>query len=570
MNLTQKIRTALGEEPADLLFENANLVNVLSGEIHPTAMSVRDGVIVGFNKITAKETIDLKGRFLCPGFIDGHLHLESSMLAIPEFAANVAPQGTTAVVADPHEIANVLGLEGIRYIIETAKDAAIRIYIMASSCVPATPFETSGATLNAEDMATFLDEPSVLGLAEVMNYPGVLFQDPDVLAKLRLFKGRVIDGHAPGLSGISLAAYVSAGIGSDHECAYLDEAREKLRLGMKIMIREGSAAKNLETLLPLVNEYNSRNCFFVTDDLEPNDIVERGHIVAIVRKAIRLGLHPIRAIQMAGLNTAQYFGLTTLGALAPGYAADILVLDDLERVTITQVYKAGRLVAENGRFLGLRSPSEAVKPPMSCRVDWDKVKDISVKATGGSIRVIGVVPGQIITESLVEEPKVVDSKIVSDTDRDILKMVVIERHKGTGNVGEGFIKGFGLKEGALASSVAHDSHNIIAVGVTDDDILTAAKEIVAMGGGMTVVRSGEIIARLPLPIAGLMSDQGIDEVRASLHDLSAAAKEMGCSLENPFATLSFMALTPIPKLKLTDLGLFDSEHFRFISLFADA
>jgi adenine deaminase len=569
MDLAQMIRTALGQEPADLLLTNGKLVNVLSGDIHRASIAIRDGIVIGFGDYEARETIDLEKRYICPGLIDGHLHLESSMLAIPEFAANVVPQGTTTVVADPHEIANVFGLEGIRYILRTSQGGPLRVMVMFPSCVPATPFETSGATLSAQDMEAFLNEPRILGLAEMMNYPGVLFQDPDVLAKIKTFKKKVLDGHAPGLTGKELAAYTGPGIGSDHECTTLAEAKEKLRAGMRIMIREGSAAKNMDTLLELVSDHNSTNCFFVTDDLDPSDIVERGHIVALVRKAVKSHMDPVRALQMASINTARYFRLRTLGAVAPGYAADIMVVNNLEEFKVAKVFHAGHLVAENGELVVPRTNPQEFELPKSFNVNWEKVNDLSVGYKNSKINVIEVIPGQIVTKHIVADPSISDSVIVADPSRDILKMAVIERHKATGNFGVGFIKGFGLKKGAIAGSVAHDSHNIIVVGVTDADMLTAAKEIAEMGGGMLVVADGKVLARLPLPIAGLMSDRGINEVRENLDEIDKAAKSLGCTLERPFATLSFMALTPIPELKLTDLGLFDSQNFKFVSVHAD-
>jgi adenine deaminase len=569
MDLTHRIETALGKQPVDLVLKNGNVVNVFAGEIHPASVAIHEGRIVGFGEYDAVETVDLEGRYIAPGFIDGHLHIESSMLSIPEFARQVVPLGTTSVVADPHEIANVLGLDGIRYMLQTSEDAPLRVFLMFPSCVPATPFETSGATLTARDMEGFKDHERILGLAEMMNFPGVLFADPEVLAKIDVFKDKVLDGHAPGLSGKDLYAYVAAGIGSDHECTVLEEAREKLRAGMRVMIRQGSAAQNLDTLLPLVNGHNSRNCFFVTDDLDPRDILEKGHINNSVRMAIKKGLDPVTAIQMVSLNTASYFRLKGLGAVLPGYEADLLVLDDLEQLRVRSVYKAGRLVAENGTLLGRSTPHKPVPVPGSVNVDWAKVGDLSLPAQGNTVRIIGVVPGQIVTGELTDTALVVDGKVVSDPSRDILKIAVIERHKGTGHFAVGLIRGFGLKHGALASTVAHDAHNIIVVGANDADMLAAAHQAADMGGGLAVVNGGEVLAALPLPIAGLMSDSTMEEVNAGLGQVIQAAHGLGCTLEAPFATLSFMALTPIPALKLTDQGLFDSVHFAFTSLFVD-
>jgi adenine deaminase len=491
------------------------------------------------------------------------------MLSISEFARNVVPWGTTTVVADPHEIANVLGLDGIRYMLATSESTALKVFIMFPSCVPATPFETSGAELTHKDMETFKDHPRILGLAEMMNYPGVLFADPEILSKIRVFDGKVLDGHAPGLTGKDLCAYVAAGIRSDHECTSLAEAVEKICKGMHIMIREGSAAKNLDALLPLVEEHDSRNCFFVTDDLEPSDILEKGHINNLVRTAIRKGLDPIRAIQMATINPASYFGLKGLGAVLPGYTADLLVLDDLRDVAVAKVYVRGRLVADKGTMLGAPPPTKVTEVRPSINVDWSKISDLAIRAEGSRVNIIEVVPGQIVTRKVVDAAPVRDGHVIADPTRDILKMAVIERHRGSGAHAVALIRGFGLKSGAISCTVAHDSHNIIVVGTNDGDMLAAARESARMGGGMAVIENGKVLAALPLPIAGLMSDKPIETVRDALLGLDQAARQLGCALENPFATLSFMALTPIPELKLTDQGLFDSVNFRFVSLFED-
>lgn len=568
-DLASRIEVALGNKPADLLLRNGNLVNVFAGTIHRADVAVHDGIVVGFGDYEAVETVDLQGRYLAPGFIDGHLHLESSMLSIPEFARNVVPWGTTSVVADPHEIANVLGIDGIRYILDTSAGTDLNVFVMFPSCVPATPFETSGAELTHKDMEPFKDHPRIVGLAEMMNFPGVLFADPEILAKIRVFQGKVLDGHAPGLSGKGLCAYVGAGIRSDHECTSLDEAVEKLRTGMSIMIREGSAAKNLDTLLPLLHEHDSRNCFLVTDDLEPTDILQKGHINSLVKTAIHKGLDPIRAYQMATINPATYFRLQGLGAVLPGYAADLLVIENLHEVAVDRVYVKGRLVASEGKMLASppQGSTASVRPSMN--VDWTKVADLSIKAEGARVNIMGVVPGQIFTRRIVEDAPIADGHVVADPSRDILKIAVIERHHGSGAHAVALIRGFGLKAGAISGSVAHDSHNIIVIGTNDDDMLAAARETAAMGGGMAVVEQGKVLASLPLPIAGLMSDRPIAEVQKNLIALDEAAHRLGCTLENPFATLSFMALTPIPELKITDQGLFDSVNFTFVSLFAE-
>lgn len=567
MELLEQVRSAMGSQPVDLLLKNGYLVNVFSGTIDAASVAVHRGVVVGFGDYEAIETIELNGRFLAPGFVDGHLHLESSMLSLSEFARNVVPRGTTTVVADPHEIANVFGVRGINYILESSEGLPLRVCIMFPSCVPATPFETSGAVLTHTDMIPFRDNERVLGLAEMMNYPGLLNLDPEIFQKIAVFKDKVKDGHAPGLTGKSLCAYVAAGIGSDHECTTLEEAREKLQRGMRIMIRQGSAAKNLEALLPVVNEDNSRNCFFVTDDLDPHDILGKGHIDNIVRMAISMGISPMRAIQMATINPASYFGLKHLGAILPGYTADMIVFDDLDQLRISSVFAAGQLVADQGRSVREMPQFDTSGLPPSVNVAWEKVGDFCIPAEGGSVNIIEVVPEQIVTHRVVEKTPILDGKVVPDPARDILKMAVIERHHGTGNHAIGLIRGFGLKSGAICSTVAHDSHNIIVVGANEPDMKKAAQEAADMGGGMVVVNQGEVLARLALPIAGLMSDKPIETVVQGLDSLVNAAKGLGCTLDHPFATLSFMALTPIPEIKLTDQGLFDSVNFTFISLF---
>ncbi len=567
MDLKNSINLALGNEQVDLLLKNGKLVNVVSGEIYQESVAVHGDRVVGFGDYDAKQVVDLQGKYMAPGFIDGHLHLESTMLSIPEFARHVVPFGSTTVVADPHEIANVMGLAGIQFMLDTSEGLPLGVFIMFPSCVPATPFETSGAELTHVDMKGFLTNPRVLGLAEVMNFPGVLMMDEEVLAKIETFFGKVVDGHSPGLSGKALSAYVTAGIGSDHECVSKEEAVEKLRNGMRIMVRQGSAAKNLEALLPAVNTHNSRNCMFVTDDMDPVDIKNIGHINSVIRKAITMGLDPITAIQMATINTARYFKLDHTGAILPGYFADIVVLDSLEDVSVSQVYKGGELVAEKGEMLVACEPAKDIHIKSTINVDWEKVKDFSVKAQGDKVNIIGAAQGEIVTKRIVDEAPKADGWLAQDINTDTLKIAVIERHNGSGAYSVGLIRGFGLKKGAIACTVAHDSHNIIVVGANDSDMYSAARELANLGGGMLVCENGAVQAKLPLPIAGLMSDRPLEEVAQGDDEISKAAHELGCALEAPFSTLSFMALTPIPELKITDQGLFDSLNFKFVSLF---
>ncbi len=566
MELSKIIKYARGEEEVDLLLKNVRLVNVLSGEIYLTNVAVARTKIVGFGEYRAKEVLDLDGYYLCPGFIDGHVHIESSMLTIPEFAKAVVPHGTTAVVIDPHEIANVLGLDGIRYMLESSKYNPLSVYVMLPSCVPATDMETSGSQLASYDLAPLFSNPWVLGLAEMMNYPGVIFGESEVLAKIASARGHPIDGHAPGLTGKDLAAYIAAGIGSDHECTTIEEAREKLRLGMYVMIREGSTAKNLRDLLPLVTPTNARRMMFVTDDRHPGDLIKEGHIDHIIRLAIDQGIDPVLAIQMATLNPAEYFGLKDLGAIAIGRQADMVLFDNFKDFRILKVWRAGTLVAEDGKIIPWERPQRSIPLRSSMNIKWDGV-DFRIPAQSSKVKVIEIIPGQIITRKLVTEAKIVDGYAVADTDRDILKIAVIERHTASGNMGKGFVKGFGLKRGALASSVAHDSHNIVVVGVSDEDMMKAVKEIEAMKGGLVAVADGQVLARLPLPVAGLMSEKSAHEVHAELEELLKASKALGCTLEEPFMALSFLALPVIPELKLTDKGLVDVTEFRFVDLF---
>lgn len=566
--LEELISAAHGESEVDLLLEGAEIVNTLSGELHRADVAIHCGRVVGFDCYSAKETIDLRGFILSPGFIDGHVHIESSMATVPEYARAVVPKGTTSVIIDPHEIANVLGMDGIRYMLDSSKQVPLSVYVMLPSCVPATNLETSGAVLNADALAELIGDERVLGLAEMMNYPGVIFRDPEVLKKIRLAGRKRVDGHAPGLTGKDLAAYITAGIKSDHESTSLPEAQEKLRQGMYIMLREGSAAKNLKDLLPLATPINSRRFLFVSDDRHPADILREGHIDFMVRTAIKHGLDPIIALQIASLNAAEYFGLSALGAIAPGYRADIVVLDSLHSPNVIKVIKGGKLVAENGH---LRALPEAAPAPKALTVRIGKIdaSSFEIKAKSSKARVIGVIPDQIITKSLVCDIRAVGGMVAADTDEDVLKMAVVERHNASGNIGLGLVRGFGLQSGAIATSVAHDSHNISVVGVSSEEMLAAVLVVKEMNGGLVVVKDCHAKARLALPIAGLLSEMDMGDVADGIDNCIDAAHDLGCSLKDPFMTLSFLCLPVIPELKLTDKGLVDVNKFSFVSLFIE-
>lgn len=571
-SLQRRIRMARGEEPGDLLLKGGHLVNVVSGEIYPADVLIGDGIIVGVGSYDeALEIIDVRGRFLVPGFLDGHVHVESSMLAPAEFARAVVARGTTAVIADPHEIANVLGAAGIEWLLAAGDNGLVDIYVMLPSCVPATHLETSGATLGAEELAPFIDRPRVIGLGEFMNFPAVAAGDPAALAKLALAQHQVIDGHAPGVTGRDLCAYVAAGIRSDHECVDPTEALEKMRLGMSLMVREGSATKNLEGLLPVVNQFNERACFFVTDDRHPDDLVAEGHIDAMVRRTVRSSGNILRAVRMATIHGFDHFGLRNRGRICPGAAADIAVVDDFHSVAVRHVVKDGRLVVKDQNVIV--EPAAAALPPAGFR-DTMHVEGLSAErlrlvaeGTTARVRILGVIPDQIVTRSLVDELAVREGAVQTDPDRDILKLAVIERHRGTGNVGLGFVQGLGIR-GAIASTVAHDSHNLIVAGDTDPHMLRAAELVIAAGGGLALV-TDTIEQILPLPVAGLMSDLDLASLHRELESLKKAARDAGSPLSDPFMTLAFLALPVIPELKLTDRGLVDVGKFDFVPLIVE-
>ena len=567
------INVARGLEKADLVIKNANIVNVLSEEIHKGDIAICDGVIAGIGEnYSGEKEIDINGAYVTPSFIDGHVHLESTMMLPKEFAKTVLPAGTTTVIIDPHEISNVLGLHGISFMHEAVKDLPMNVYTMLPSCVPATPFETSGFDLNSYDLSLLIDKPWVLGIAEMMNFPGVLNLGKNVMAKLELAKsrGKRIDGHAPYLSGKDLCGYIASGVKSDHECTTPEEAIEKLRLGVYVMIREGTAAKDLDALIPVLKTSNTRKCIFVTDDRHPADLKE--HINGMVRRVVEAGVDPIKAVQVASLNTAEYFGLKDLGAIAPGYKADLLVLPDLKTFKPDIVLKDGQVVAQDGKLAVEIPENDAIATRNSVNVRWITMDDFKIQTEGDGVkkvRALEVIPHQLITKSVMSDVKVVDGNAISNVETDTLKICVIERHRATGNIGKGFVKGFNLKCGAIASTVAHDSHNMIVIGTNDFDMYTAAVALIKCQGGKVVVKDGEIISQLPLPIAGLMSDKEFDFVVEKCDELNKAAYSIGCKLEDPFMTMGFLSLPVIPELKITDKGVFDTNKFDFVDIFEE-
>lgn len=567
MDLTSLIRHARGDEPADLLLRNGRIVNVLSGEILSGDVAIAGDSIVGIGPCPAREDVDLGGAFVAPGFIDAHVHIESAMVPPSEFARAVVPRGTTTVITDPHEIANVLGLEGIRFMFESAKYGPLGMYVMAPSCVPATGMATSGAVLHGYDLFPLKADPWVLGLAEVMNFPGVVRGDASVLEKIGAFKDCVIDGHAPGLSGRALQAYVAAGVSSDHESTTAEEALEKLRLGLMVFIREGSVARDLDALLPLVTAASQHRFCFCTDDCQPADLVERGGIDHMVRRAIAAGADPVSAIRMASWNAATHFRLHDRGAITPGRRADLVVFDDIRRPEARLVLRNGQIVARDGAMTGPpRPPARSLRGTMN--VAWDAV-DLAIPAEGRRARVIGAVPDRLVTHALVDEPRRADGRAHARPDRDLLKIAVIERHMASGATGKGFVRGVGLTRGALASSVAHDHHNLVVVGADDVSMMTAARRVAALHGGMVVAEGEHVIAEVPLPIGGLMSLEPVETVHRQVSAAVAAARGLGSPLHDPFMTVSFLALEVIPSLKLTDRGLVDVDRFQLVGLWAD-
>lgn len=563
--LGRLIRVAHGETAADLLLANARIVNTFTGEVEQGNVAISEGRIAGIGDYTAAtEAIDLGGDYIAPGLINGHTHVESSMLHISQYARAVVPRGTSAVVTDLHEIANVCGLAGARQMLHLAEPLPLDVFFMVPSCVPATHLETSGAHVTADAVQSALDWKDTIGLGEMMDFPAVIQGNWEPLLKLSLSKGKILDGHAVGLKGKDLNAYLATGISSDHECTTLEEARDKLARGMWVMIREGSSEKNLAALLPLVNDRTFHRCLLVVDDRTCKDLLVDGDIDAVVRKAIQLGLDPVRAIQMATINAAQYFRLDGLGAVSPGYHANLIVFSSLANLDVHTVIYRGKVVARNreARFSAHVSGDESLRKTV-CVGHFDLTR-LRIPSEKRNQPIIEVVPGQITTRKATASVEVEDGYVATSVEQDILKLAVIERHSATGNVGLGLVKGFGLQRGALASSIAHDSHNIVVVGADDEDMFAAAKEVERLQGGLVVAADGGIVATLPLPIAGLLSDEPLETVVQRLNAVEIAACELGCPLASPFATLSFLALPVIPQIRLTDLGLVDVDRFELL------
>lgn len=561
----QLLAVARGEQPAPLVLKNARVLNVFTGELLEQDIAICGDRIAGLGRYSGSEEVDLSGRTVVPGFIDGHMHLESSMVTPYEFARAVVPRGTTTIVTDPHEIANVLGAPGIRYLLDSSEGLPLDMWVMRSSCVPATHLENAGAALSAADLAD-LHHPRLLGLAEMMNFPGLVGGDPECLRKVLQTGEQVVDGHAPRLSGQALCAYIAAGVQSDHECTTAAEAREKLRLGLHLMLREGSVTRDIEALLPAVDATVAHRCFFVTDDREPIDLLREGHIDFCIRKAIQLGCPPERAYAMASYHAARYFGLGFLGAVAPGYFADLVVLEDWKDARVARTMKNGRWVAEAGRLTWKGEPAKVAAPAPTVHLPALQASSLEIRSDSPDVHVIELIPHQIVTGRSTASVPIHDGRLQADPSQDVLKLVVVERHRATGNIGRGFVRGFGLKRGAIASTVAHDSHNLVIAGCSDEDMLLAAKEVEKLAGGWVVVADGEVLARLALPIAGLLSDRDLESVAQANLELIEATHKLGGTAPNPFMSLSFLALPVIPSLKLTDLGLVDVDQFRLVSL----
>jgi adenine deaminase len=558
--LRSRLAVARGDQPADLVVRGGRVFSAFTREWLEVDVAIVDGYVAGLGQYEGTETLDAAGRYVVPGFIDAHMHLESVKLMVDEFARLVLPLGTTAVVADPHEIANVLGVDGVHWLLDASADLQLDVFFMAPSCVPASPFESPRRALHAGDLESLMRRRRMLGLAEMMNFPAVIEGEPEELEKLALDGAAHVDGHAPGVLGKELQAYAAAGIRSDHEALTVEEGRERLRAGMWLLVREASMARNLVDLIPLVHELDSSRMAFCTDDRDPEDIADDGHVNGMVRKAVAAGVSPEDALVMAGLHPALWHGLREHGAIAPGYQADLVLLPDLVEFTPELVLKRGRRIEDVPRV----EIPEWVR--QSVRITPVAPVDFAVPSAGGSIRAIGLVPDQVVTESLVVEPAREGGYVVASPEHDLAKIAVVERHLATGRVGLGFVSGSGLQRGALASSVAHDAHNLVVVGMADEDLAFAVTRLGEIGGGIVAVEGSRVLAECPLPIAGLLSDAPLADVIAQSRACNDAAHALGWKGATPFLTLAFLALSVIPHLKITDRGLVDVDRFALVPL----
>lgn len=568
--LRELIIKSKGDKTSELVLKNANIINVFTGEIIFGDLAVDKGRIVGMGNYKGEREIDLDGKYISPGFIDSHVHIESSMSTPRQFARAIIPRGVTSIISDPHEIANVRGIEGIKYMIEDAKNTPLDVYVMLPSCVPATEFENSGAILEAEDLEKLINEESVLGLGEMMNYPGVIYAEDKILDKLILGRRTIIDGHGPSITGKDLNAYVAAGIKTEHEASSPEEVLERLRLGMYILLREGSAAKDLRNIIGTVTKDNLSRFLLCTDDKHPEDLINEGSIDFNIKLAIEAGIDPVDAIKMATLNSAECYGLKDKGALAPGYRADLVIIDNLDDFNIIKVFKDGQLVAENNKALFESKLYLADNMKDSVNIKRVELKDLQIPMKTHKANIISIVEDSLVTEKVVKEVKV-ENGYFQYSDEDILKLVVVERHKATGNIGLGLIENFQLKNGAIGSTIAHDSHNILVVGDNDEDILSVIDEIERIGGGLAIVSQGRVLKSLSLEIGGLMTSKPIEEINLTLKEMMEISQEklkVNTKID-PFMTLAFMALPVIPKIKLTDMGLFDVENFNFIEVYSN-
>jgi adenine deaminase len=562
------LAVARGDEPADLVVRNPRVFSVFTREWLEGDVAVADGRFAGLGRYEGRESLDARGSMLVPGFVDAHVHVESSMLTLERFAEVILARGTTTIVADPHELANVVGARGVHWLLDVAEKVPLNVHVMVPSCVPASPFESPHGPLELADMEDILRRDGVLGVGEMMNFPAVVAGEAPVLRKVEARGATHVDGHAPGLSGHALNAYLAAGIDSDHEATTYQEALEKRRNGAWVLIREASNARNLEALVPIVRRYGPERCAFCTDDREADVLFEEGHIDGMCRTAVRVGLEVEEALLLATHNGAACHGLRDIGAVAPGYRADFSLLADASFIP-SRVYKDGRLVAADGEPV----PIESAAPP-----DWIvdtmhlgplAAADFAIPASGADVRVIEIVPDQLLTRAVTERPRVSDGLAIADPGRDLAKLAVVERHHATGRVGTGFVRGFGLREGAFASTVSHDAHNAIVLGASDEDMELCVRRLAEIGGGMAVARCGAVMAELALPVAGLMSDRPGAAVVAALHNLRAAAGSLGVRVRAPFMVLSFLGLSVIPSLKVTDRGLIDVDRFEVVPLEVD-